>query len=281
MDAPTTVAVLTAAGLHAGWNAAVKRQADPLLAVAGLAAGGALCCLIALPWLPRPEAAAWPYLAASVIVHVPYQLALANAYRRGELGTLYALMRGTPPLLVAVLTATILQGATGDRLSATALCGVAVLCGGLLALLRARPQPGAALAFAATAAACTASYTVLDGLGSRAAGSAAAYVCWHGVIQGSAVVAVVAWRAGPRTLSAHLRAQAPIALGGGAASMIAYGLVLWAMSRAPIASVAALRETSVLIAAWLGVWIFGEPQSAQRWLATALVVAGGVLLRFG
>lgn len=281
MDAVTTAAVLTAAGLHAGWNAAVKRQADPLLAVAGLAAGGVLCCLLALPWLPRPDAAAWPYLAASVIVHVPYQLALANAYRRGELGTLYALMRGTPPLLVAILTATVLQSATGDRLSPTSLCGVAVLCGGLLALLRARPQPGAALAFAATAAACTATYTLLDGLGARAAGSAAAYVCWHGVVQGSVVVGVVAARLGPGTLGAHLRAQAPLSLGGGVASMLAYALVLWAMTRAPIATVAALRETSVLIAAWLGVWLFGEPQTAHRWVATALVVTGGILMRVG
>ena len=271
--------MLCAALLHAGWNAALKRQADPLLGVAGLAAGSVGIALVALPWLPLPHPDGWPWIAASICVHIPYQVALAGAYQRGELGTLYALMRGLPPMLVAIVGTTLLADLTGDTLGLQALVGIGLVCLGLLALLRTRPQSGHALAFAATAACCTATYTLLDGLGSRASLHPVSYVLWHSALQGLVLVAVVAWRRGVTTLGDSLRREARTALIGGVASVVAYGLALWAMSRAPIATVAALRETSVIFATWIGVWLFGEPIGWRRVAATLLVVAGGIVLR--
>lgn len=271
--------MLCAALLHAGWNAALKRQADPLLGVAGLAAGSVGIALVALPWLPLPHPDGWPWIAASICVHIPYQVALAGAYQRGELGTLYALMRGLPPMLVAIVGTTLLADLTGDTLGLQALVGIGLVCLGLLTLLRTRPQSGHALAFAATAACCTATYTLLDGLGSRASLHPVSYVLWHSALQGLVLVAVVAWRRGVTTLGDSLRREARTALIGGVASVVAYGLALWAMSRAPIATVAALRETSVIFATWIGVWLFGEPIGWRRVAATLLVVAGGIVLR--
>ena len=279
IDALATTAVLCAALLHAGWNAALKRQSDPLLGVAGLAAGSVALALVALPWLPLPHADAWPWIAGSICVHIPYQVALASAYKRGELGTLYALMRGLPPMIVAIVGTTLLADLTGDTLGRQAMVGIALVCLGLLTLLRSRPQSRHALAFAAVAACCTATYTLLDGLGSRASLHPVSYVLWHSALQGSVLIAVVAARRGVATLRASLRREAATALIGGVASVIAYGLALWAMSRAPIATVAALRETSVIFAAWIGVWLFGEPIGWRRVVATLLVVAGGVVLR--
>lgn len=273
LDPAATAAVLTAALLHAGWSAALKRAADPLLGAFAMAVGTIPVCVVAMLALPMPQAAAWPWMAVSVAVHLVYFSAMALAYRGGPLAPLYALMRGTPPLLVALASAFWLS----EPLTTRGWIGLALLCGGLLSLVRGRGVGGSVLGFALLSACCTATYTLLDGMGSRAAGLAPAYVAWHGALQSSLfALGVLAVR--PRAAVDHLRSHLGTGVLTGTASVAGYAAVLWAMGRAPIALVAALRETSVILAALLGAVWLREHLGWRQWLATALVALGAATM---
>lgn len=279
-------AVLFAALLHAGWNALIKSGNDheldtALIHALGCGFGVALLAIVGLPPL-----AVWPYAAASLTIHVAYYIALVGAYRHGDLGFAYPIMRGSAPLLVALASAPIL----GESLSAAAWIGVLAVCGGVLLIGLAKAESGAApgaqrraLGFALANAAIIALYTVVDGAGVRVAGDAWPYVGLLFAVDGLPFLAIVLWKrraAWPAT-RAYSVARAPVALVGAAASLGAYGIALWAMTRAPVASVAALRETSVLFAAVIGVVFLKERFRLQRALGTGAVVVGVVALRLG
>jgi drug/metabolite transporter (DMT)-like permease len=236
--------------------------------------------------LPRPEC--WPYMAASLIIHVGYYIALAGAYQHGELGLTYPIMRGVAPLIVALGSTAVL----GEAPTPAAWLGIIGITVGVALVGLAHPgqalHHGKALAFAFANAAIIATYTFVDGLGVRQAGPSLrevfAYVMWLFVIDGFPYPALVAWRRGRegrREALAYVRQRWPVAALGGAASIGSYSIALWAMTRAPVASVAALRETSVLFATVLATVLLKERFGLQRALGAAVIVAGVMALRLG
>lgn len=276
---PVAAAVLFGALLHAGWNAMVKSSTDKALDTAVIHLLGSVLALPLVLVVGLPPAASWPFIAASVTIHIGYYAALTGAYRHGELGLTYPLMRGTAPLLVALSSAL----ALGESLTPLAWAGVlGVSCGVLaLGLSRHAMDSPRAVAFALANAVVIAVYTVVDALGARTSGNALQYVAALFVLDGWPFGLLVLRRRGWRVAWPYARRRAPLALVGAAASLGSYGIALWAMTRAPVATVAALRETSVLFAALLGSWLLKEAFTARRALGTAVIVAGVMALRLG
>jgi drug/metabolite transporter (DMT)-like permease len=264
--------VLAAALMHASWNAIVKSSADKLLDTVTLSMAAALICLALLPFLPVPERASWPWLAASALLHVVYFLTLAGTYRRGDLSHVYPLMRGIAPLLVALTGVVLLD----DRLSAGMWAGIALICFGILvpALWQPAAVSGRGTAIALGNAAIIACYTLVDGNGTRAAGNALSYCLWIFVLDVIPIVAVALaiHRRGVWKYAA--RRWKPCTVGA-LCTLLSYGIVLWAMTKAPIAAVAALRETSVIFAAVIGSTLLKERMGRLR-IAGAVVVACGI-----
>jgi phosphonate utilization associated putative membrane protein len=276
-------AVLFGALLHASWNALVKSSTDKALDTAVIHLIGSVLSLPLLAFSGLPPATAWPFILASVVIHVAYYIALTGAYRHGDLGLTYPLMRGLGPMLVA-LSSTL---AIGERLSPLAWAGVLGVCAGVLVLglsAHALERPKA-VAFALANAVVIAVYTVVDALGARAAvsagGTALQYVAALFVLDGWPFALLVLRRRGFAVAWPYARRRAPIAALGAAASLGSYGIALWAMTRAPVAMVAALRETSVLFAALLGTWLLKEAFTPRRAAGTAVIVAGVIALRLG
>lgn len=273
-----TLAVLGAGVLHAGWNALLKsaRGGDPMLDIASIVAGSSACALLVLPLVPLPSPAAWKFVAASSLVHFAYYATLAQAYRTGDLSFAYPLMRGSAPLLVAILGAVLLNELPGVH----AMAGIALICAGIIsiAFVPRRRHPPAATGWAFANAAVIAAYTLIDASGARASGNAVAYATWLIFIEGLPFLAWIARRRGAPALD-YLRRGWRRGLLGGVGSLAAYGIALYAMTRAPVAAVAALRETSVLFAALIGALWLREGFGAMRIAGAASVVIGIAALR--
>ncbi len=275
---PVVAAVLFGALLHASWNALVKSSTDKALDTALinlLASFFALPLVMLVGW---PPADAWPFIAASIFIHVGYYVVLSGAYEHGDLGLTYPLMRGTAPLLVALSASVTL----GETLSPLSWAGVVAVSAGVLTLglgSHAFDAPKA-VRFALINAFIIASYTVVDALGVRATGNAMQYVAALFLLDGWPFALIVFarrnWAVGP-----YLRKRWPIGLGGALASIGSYGIALWAMTQAPVATVAALRETSVLFAVLLGIWFLKEVFTTRRLVGTCIIVSGVMALRLG
>ncbi|HVR93956.1 MAG TPA: EamA family transporter [Casimicrobiaceae bacterium] len=275
-----TLAVIGAGFLHASWNALLKSSAggDALLDTTAVAAGSSLWGLVFVGLVPLPVLDAWPYIAASLVIHFGYYVTLSQAYRTGDLSFAYPLMRGTAPLLVTILGAIVLR----ELPSAQMAVGIALISLGIvsIAFVQRRAHPRAAAYWAFANACIIAAYTLVDGAGARASGNAISYVTWLTFLEGIPFVVWVIVRRG-RPALAYLRGSVRIGLVGGGCSLAAYGIVLWAMTRAPIAAVAALRETSVLFAALLGALWLKEGFGWRRLAGAASVVAGIAALKLG
>lgn len=285
---PVVLAVLLGAALHAGWNALVKSSGDKPLDTALVHLLGALVAVPLLVIVGLPGPAGLPYIAASLVIHIGYYIALAGAYQHGDLGLTYPIMRGFAPLLVALGSGSLI----GEVPSPAAWAGVIGITTGVALVGLARPGEALhhrkALMFAFANAGIIAVYTVVDGLGVRAevaaGGSALRYVMLLFVLDGIAYPLLVWLRRGPEGrahILAYARQRWPLAAVGGSASIGSYAIALWAMTRAPVASVAALRETSVLFAAVLGTVLLKEKFGLQRAIGTAVIVAGVMALRLG
>ncbi|WP_055548504.1 DMT family transporter [Streptomyces sp. NBRC 110028] len=272
-------AVLLAAITHASWNAIAHHIRDQLLSFTLVSGGGALCGVVLAVFSPLPAAGAWPYLIASAVLHLGYYVLLMRSFHLGDFGQMYPIARGTAPLVVTVLAA-VFAAETPD---AWQTAGIAVASSGLLgvALWGARGArtagsggtQGLALAAAVATGLSIAAYTVVDGLGVRASGTPLGYIAWLMILQGF-VIPACALATRRRALAAQLRPVAPRGLLGGALSVCAYGLVLWAQTRAALAPVAALRESSIIVGAAIGTVFFKERFGAPRIAAAGLMVAG-------
>jgi len=281
---PIVFAVLCGAMLHASWNAMIKSGDDKSTDTALVTLFGALIALPLLLWFGLPQWHVWPYLLASLVIHVGYYIALVGAYRHGELGLTYPIMRGFAPLLVALASSAFI----GEVPSAASWLGIVGITIGVAMVGLAHPGEALhhrkALLFAFANAGIIAVYTVVDGVGVRSNGDAARYVLLLFVLDAIAYPTLVWLRrtpAGRTELLAYVRTRWPIATLGGGASIGSYAIALWAMTRAPVASVAALRETSVLFAALLGTLLLKERFGLQRAIGTGVIVAGVMALRFG
>lgn len=273
---PTVLAVvLLAALLHALWNAVVKGAGDRTLTMGLICLGHMIPALALAPFLPLPDAAAWPYILASTVIHWGYYALLVLAYRLGDLSLVYPIARGSAPLLIALGA----QVFVGERLSALTWGGIALVSFGIFLLtLQARggrlPVRGviAALLVALTVA----SYSLVDGIGVRIPEVALSYIVWLFVLEGFFAFGALWLR---RDV---LRVAAPgvlvVGVMGGMISALAYALALWAKTQAPIGMVSALRETSVIIAALIGVVWFRERPMALRLVAAAVVCCGIAVL---
>ena len=273
-----TLAVLGAGLLHASWNALLNSAPGgaPMLDTAAVVAGSCIWALLALPFVALPDPAAWKFVAASSVIHFAYYVTLAHAYRTGDLSFAYPLMRGTAPLIVTVLGIAFLRELPTPHVA----LGIVLICAGIvsIAFFRRERHPRAAAYWAFANAGIIAAYTLVDGSGARASGNAIAYVTWLIFLEGLPFIAWVLWRGGKPAI-AYLRRDAGRGLLGGACSLAAYGIVLYAMTRAPVAAVAALRETSVLFAALMGgVWL-KEGLGPMRLAGAASVVAGVAALK--
>lgn len=273
-----TLAVLMGALLHAAWNALVKSSTDKALDTALIHLIGSLVAIPGVVLLGWPPAEAWPYILTSMLIHIGYYVALAGAYQHGDLGLTYPLMRGTAPMLVAL--ASILG--LGEVLSPMAWAGVLGVSAGvlMLGLSRHALDSPRAVAFALANACIIATYTIVDAYGVRASGHALQYVFAIFVLDGWPYGLAVLARRG-RSAWPYAVQRWPLALCGALGSLGAYGVTLWAMTRAPVAMVAALRETSVLFAAFLGTWVLKERFTLRRAIGTLVIVVGVMALRLG
>lgn len=278
MSAGIAALVLTAALLHALWNAVVKGAGDKTIVLGMIALGHVGPGLIIVALVPSPGWVVWPYIVASTVIHWGYYYFLNAAYRLGDLSVMYPIARGLAPVLIALGA----QVWIGETLPPLAWAGILCVSGGIMVLTRgvfSGSLPLAGLLAALACAVMVASYSLVDGVGVRLSSSALAYVGWLFVLE--VIVAVFIFS----TRLERLRAVQPrvLMLGfvGGVISGTAYGLVLYAKTLAPLGVVSALRETSVIFAAMIGVLWFGEGPKGNRLLAAVIVAAGIILIGLG
>jgi drug/metabolite transporter (DMT)-like permease len=279
MDPFVFAAVLVGAACHAGWNALVKVRLEPFTAMALIAICSFVIVIPIVPFVGVPAPAAWPWIGASILVHIGYFIGLSEAYRYGDMGQVYPIARGSAPLITALLSTTVL----GEAIGPMGIVGIVLLaCGVFLMSFRG----GAAMArmnsravgFALFTAVTICAYSISDGTGARVSGNPHTYTVWLFIADGLMMMVLLLLRRGPGAYPQ----MAPFWVGGligGGLSLAAYWIAIWAMTVAPIAIVAALRETSVLFAAAIAVFILKEPLSATRIAAAVVIVVGLGLIR--
>jgi drug/metabolite transporter (DMT)-like permease len=262
--------VLAAALLHASWNALLRSGADRRWSMLVMSLAQASACALVLPFLGGMARAGWICAVVSAVLHIGYNCSLVRAYRTGDLGQTYPIARGSSPLLVSVGAWLV----AGERLSLPGLAGVALVSCGILGLaLRGRRLAVESVPAALATGCFIGAYSVADGLGARVSGHTFAYIAWAEML-GAGLTALVF------AVPSSVRRRRPLRVEwlksaiGGVTSVVAYGVVIWAMGHAPMGMVSALRETSVVFAAVLGRVFLAEKLTARR-LAACSVIAGG------
>lgn len=278
MSTLLVVLVLSAALLHACWNALVKSGGVPEFTIASYQLVGAVVCAVLVWFVPTPERASWPFILASVLIHNLYYMTMAQAYRAGDLSQVYPLFRGMAPILVAI-------GAmifAGEVLTRSTFLGILFISCGLMSITLLGKHfgkiPKTALLWGLATSVLIGCYTVVDGMGVRLAGNPASYIVWLFMLE---VVPIGTWMllTQRREWFAYMRQTKLNILFGGFASNAAYGLVIFAMSLGALAIVSSLRETSVIFAALIGTLLLGEPFGRQRVIATLFVALGIIIMK--
>jgi drug/metabolite transporter (DMT)-like permease len=273
------LSVLFGALLHASWNALIKWEPDKLVASGAIATGAGLVALPIALLGPLPLGPAWPLIVFSAVVHVGYFALVGYALRHADLGVAYPLTRGSAPAFTAIIAAIWL----GESLALSGWLAVGAIATGVVTLSAdAMLRGGLTLRAAALAfgnAAVVVLYTLVDGVGGRLAGDAVAYVSWM-MAATAAIIVILTLLFRRDAIAGHGTGFWLRAFVGGGLALASYGIAIWAMTKAPIGLVAALRETSVLFAAILGVILFDERFGSKRWAALILIVIGIGLLRW-
>lgn len=273
------LAVIGAALLHAAWNALVKGGTDKAMSMGAVVIGHIPIAIIALPFVALPSVDSLPYLFGGIALHFGYQLFLLRSYETGDLTQVYPIARGSAPLIVAVFSVFVL----GVHLEGLELLAIAIIGAGILSLALVRQRDGlqnkTAALLALTTGLFIASYSLVDGLGARIAGTSLGYYCWLAIGNGLLMIAFLALKS-PQTLQTIPRKGMPILLVGGGASFVAYALVTWAFTQAPIALVTALRETSIVFALLIGVFFLKERLSLVKVFSTFAALLGAILLKY-
>lgn len=278
MSVEISVFVILAAALHAGWNALIKISGDRVAVMAFVTLAGSILSICALPYVSPPDPASWPFLALTIVLHTGYHFFLPIAYDHGDLGQVYPIARGSAPLLVtlgAVLFA-------GELLPPIALVGVVCLAVGVMTLTFDKTSgvgvnPKAVL-FALATGLCIASYTIVDGLGARVAGSVLGFAVWLTIGDGI-LTFIIAFFWKRKALWQVARSQWAIGFAGGAMQIGAYWIIVWALAHAPMGMVSALRETSVLFAALISTFLLREGFGVWRFVSATFVTLGLILSR--
>jgi uncharacterized membrane protein len=272
---PLVVALLLGSALlHATWNVLLRSGADRLWSITMMSLVSGAVAGVAVFFLPIPEPASWAFAAISGLLQVGYCVFLVWAYEKGELGQVFPIARGAAPLLVAVGAAVF----AGERLSLPALTGLTLVSSGIVGLSLGRQRLSAhATALALASGGFIASYMVCDGMGVRVSGHPVAYFAWMSLAQ-AAPMPFVYFALRRRWPAIHADREAAKALGGGAISIVAYGVVVWAMAGAVMAKVSGLRETSILFATILAALFLKERFNWRRGACTVLITVGALLL---
>jgi drug/metabolite transporter (DMT)-like permease len=265
--------MLFSAVIHATWNALIKSDRDRLVTFGVVMLSGTVLGLLCAPFVAFPKTEAWPWIGASVIVHVFYYYFLLKAYSYGDLSYVYPIARGLGPLLVAIFSGALLA----ETLTFREGLGVLLVSIGIAGVTFARGLPRGldwrATIFAVLTGLTIASYTVIDGMGARVSGDPFAYIVWLNIAEGPWVMVLAVYKRGWSTVT-HLKAYWWRGLVGGTIATLGYGIAIWALSLGSMAHVAAIRETSVLFAALMGTLLLGETFGMRRVFAAALVVIG-------
>jgi drug/metabolite transporter (DMT)-like permease len=274
MSSAITLVVLLAAILHASWNALLRAGSDRLWSITVMCIAIALVCAALAPFVPMPARASWGYAILSALLHVGYNLFLVRTYRSGDLGQTYPISRGSSPLLVSLGAALF----AGEMPDAIGIAGVALVSGGIISLAFQGNKPGVgSLPYALGTGCFIGAYSVTDGIGVRLSGTPVGYTVWMCLLWGVMAPPVYAvirdWRSlvrGPR--------ETWVAAGGGLVSLLAYGIIIFAMSLGAMGPVSALRETSVVFAALIGRFFLDERLTAYRVIACIVVAAGAICI---
>ena len=274
------MAVIGAAVLHAAWNTLLKGGQDKVLSMGAIVLGQVPLGLITLIFFPMPDPQSLPYLVVVIFLHAGYQLFLLKSYQTGDLTQVYPIARGSAPLLVMLFSITVL----GVQLDLSQLFAVLIIGLSIISLAMVRRSDGQRNAKAARLALTTglfiASYSLVDGLGARIAGTSwGFYSCL--MIGNGIVAALYLGLTTPKTFGSIAREGRTVFVFGGGASFIAYGIVTWAFTHAPIALVTALRETSIVFALLMGIFFLKERLNLIKFIATFLTLLGAFLLRYG
>ncbi len=279
MSSIVFIAVIGAALLHAVWNALVKSGSDKYLSMTAIVLGHSPIALLILLFAPLPAAESLPYLFAGIGLHAGYQLLLLNSYRFGDLTQVYPIARGSAPLIVAFISVMFL----GVVLERTELIAVSIIGAGIISMSLVRQKDGQRNSKAAMLALTTgcfiAAYSLVDGLGARLAGTALGFYAWL-TIGNSILCMVYIGATRPYVLKQLPLKAKKLFLFGGGASFIAYALVIWSFTQAPIALVTALRETSIVFALLIGVFFLKEKLDLTKVFSTMVTLFGAALLRF-
>lgn len=278
MTYDVAILILLAAALHAGWNAMIKVSGDRVAVMAVVTLAGSVLSLFALPFVDSPDPASWALLALSILIHTGYHFFLPIAYDHGDLGQVYPIARGSAPILVTL-------GAflfAGEHISQVALMGIFCLSIGVMALTfdggKASNINPKALVFALLTGVCIASYTVVDGLGARQAGSVLGFAVWLTIGNGilTFLIAFI-WKR--KEIIEVAKNNAVTGIAGGAMQVGAYWIIVYALAIAPMGMVSGLRETSVLFAALISTFLLKEGFGVWRFVSACLVTFGLVLSR--
>lgn len=267
--------VLSAALLHASWNAIVKAGGDKFLTTIMVTTAAAGLSAVLLPFLSVPASASWPYAIASVLLQITYFLLVARTYQIADMSQAYPLMRGTAPLIVALVSAFRM----GDALSPIAWVGVIGICLGIFSIaFGSKLKDRTGLYFSLLNALVIAAYTLIDGIGVRRSGAPAAYTLWVFLLTG---LPFTLWAITARRTAfvSYLRQYWRLGIAGGIGTTTSYGLALWAMTVAPIAVVAALRETSILFGTIIAGLVLKEHIGSRRVVAACIIASGAAILR--
>jgi len=278
MSSTVFFVVLLAALIHAGWNVVVKGSPDKEAAMTGLVLGHMPFALAALAFVPLPSAASLPFIIGGAALHVGYQLFLQWSYRHGDLTQVYPVARGSAPLITALISVVWL----GEALSPAAWAGILVITMGLFSFAAVRRKDGTwnnnAVLLALATGAFTAGYSVVDGIGARVAGTAIGFYAVLSLLNGLIMGLLMEARR-PGITNVVLRQLKRRSLVTGGASFTAFSLVVWAFTQAPIALVSALRETSVVFAMVLGVFVLKEHFNLRKFIATMATATGALVIK--
>lgn len=272
--------VLFAAFLHALWNALIKVDGDGLTAMAVIVVVQAALSVLLIAFVPFPHAAGWPFLLGAAILHTAYRLFLVESYRFGDLVHVYPITRGSSPLIVAILA----MAFTGETIDPQSLSAIFIISIGIMSMSFAphldRTKDARAVVLALATGTFAAVYTIVDGLGARHAGSASGYMIWVSLLDAVVFLPVVQVQRHPALWPSSARRWLAGTIAG-ATGFVAYWLVIWALTVAPMGSVSALRSTSIGFALVFGVVFLKEPMTTLRSVSAIAIAAGAAMLKFG